>query len=89
MVTEKASKNCVVRFSELLHHRVKFQAFKEGKTIQGWMTELVEEKLNSKESGKWLCQVCGDWKLEGTQMALQGQCENCKRKEVTTFWVKQ
>lgn len=83
---EKADKNCCVRFPPSLHKAMKFQACKEGKTIQDWTCETLIEKLSSGSADPaWLCNACGKWELKGTQYAKLGKCEWCSKEEVPTF----
>lgn len=85
---EKTCKSLVVRFPKLLHREIKVQAYKEGKTIQEWVFEILQKHLlKSQEKITWknLCQQCGQWELKGTQMALMQNCERCGKKDTAVF----
>ncbi len=88
---EKAKKSLVVRFPERLHRAIKLKAYEEGSTIQEWVLEALSKKLESKkEECRRLCEVCGGWRLKGTQMAMLGTCEICGKEDVAVFpmWEK-
>lgn len=82
----KVDKNCCVRLPPLLHKGAKILAVKEGKKLQDWVANLIEEKLKQTYPDRdWLCQECGKWKLENTQMAVMGKCNHCLKKDVAVF----
>lgn len=70
-----------VRVVDELHRKAKLQAYKEGKTLQDWIADLIETKLKNLKSKRIrLCEACGHWELKGTQMAILGKCEQCKKE---------
>jgi len=87
----KASPKCIVRLTEERHQSAKFQAFKEGKTLQEFVAECIDARLkNELMSTSWQCQPCGKWNLSNTKMAHIGRCEKCGKKDLAVFpiWEK-
>lgn len=90
-MTKPTQKFLSIRVEDDLHRRAKLQAYKEGKSIQEWIANLVENKLKDKRSTCIrLCEACGKWNLKGTQMAMIGKCENCGNDEIAVYpcWEK-
>lgn len=87
---EKTNQNRCIRFPESLHREIKFRAFKEGKTIQDWVFEALQKKIEeAKEKPRFICQKCGNWQLHGTPMVKIGTCENCGKENEAVIWCKE
>lgn len=79
-------KMLMIRVDDTLHQKAKIQAYKEGKTMQAWITEIIDMKLKDRKSNSfWACQTCGKWNLIGTQLGVVGTCEDCGMHDVPTF----
>jgi ribosomal protein L37AE/L43A len=70
-----------------LHSEVKSIAYKRGMTLQSYIVSILEMSLilERKDSRIWMCEDCGHWELQGTQMAMLKDCGKCGKKETATF----
>lgn len=73
-----STKCLFIRLPHEKHRKIKSQAIREGKTLQGWVEEILDKKLHSERSDCIrLCRACGKWDLSVTKFGMVGQCEQC------------
>lgn len=83
---EKLTKNLFVRLTEDMHRKAKVQSYKEGKSMQDWIIELIANRLKDRVSNcASLCQVCGKWDLNSINTAALGKCELCGKDNVIVY----
>lgn len=76
----KFDKNCAVHLTKDIHYQAKLEACRQDKSLQQWVCDTIEDKLDTCYHLIKLCQKCGKWELKEGQVATLEKCMQCQEE---------